>query len=347
MQKQMKTNAKIQVRILKSLHHLNVIEIYQLFQDEPWKYYVSMDADTVYDELALSKIIDRVSSAENVVAATGNIRIVNNCKVDNGIIKNILFPNRILLGMQVIQYLRNIVFKRTGLSFLGSELIIAGAFGVYQRDIVLACGAYLPNCVGEDMELTIRVHRYCIEQNIKYNIILVADAVAWTESPENISDVITQGERWHRGMIDSLSRHRDMLLNPRYGKIAFIGLPYYFFTQLVAPILELSAWFVFAIGLYYGVISWTVFAFFLIVTSGTATLLSMASLLFNKLIFNCYTSKEIIFKALPCSIIENFGFRQLIILSQLLSFVHYFKGNRSWKFTDSRKLSTAVNKVQD
>ena len=96
----------------------------------------------------------------------------------------------------------------------------------------------LTDTVGEDMELIVRIHRHCREQGRTHRVALVPDPVAWTECPESLNVLGRQRDRWQRGLVESLRRHREMSLNPRYGKVGMTDYPYYFFLEVFGPIIE-------------------------------------------------------------------------------------------------------------
>ena len=48
-----------------------------------------------------------------------------------------------------------------------------------------------------------------------------------------------QRKRWHRGLWETLWAYRGMLLRPRYGKVGFVALPWFWVFELFAPLLEM------------------------------------------------------------------------------------------------------------
>ena len=69
-------------------------------------------------------------------------------------------------------------------------------------------------------------------------VVFVPDPVAWTEAPESARVLGRQRDRWHRGLADTLWRHRRLLLNPRYGPLGLVSYPYFLFIELLAPLVE-------------------------------------------------------------------------------------------------------------
>ena len=67
------------------------------------------------------------------------------------------------------------------------------------------------------------------------------EVVAVTEAPENTRNLIRQRARWQRVINETLWRYRRMILNPRYGTVGLVGLPYYVFYEGLVPFVELVA----------------------------------------------------------------------------------------------------------
>jgi cellulose synthase/poly-beta-1,6-N-acetylglucosamine synthase-like glycosyltransferase len=200
--------------------------------------FCAMDADSLLEPEALTRIVRSFLEDSSTVAAGGVIRIVNGCKVRSGIVEEVRLPKNFLARIQVLEYLRSFLAGRMGWDALDSTLIISGAFGMFSRPHVVAVGGYPHDTVGEDMELVVRLHRYCREQGQKYRVAFVPDPVAWTECPEDMKTLGRQRDRWQRGLMESMWRNRVMILNPKYGRIGMVAAPYYFFLEVLGPVIE-------------------------------------------------------------------------------------------------------------
>ena len=95
-------------------------------------------------------------------------------------------------------------------------------------------GGYDRNTVGEDMELV-----HCIQDRLRAEphcqIVYVFDSVAVTKTSNTFNTLFYQHERWQRGLLDSLIKHRKMILNPRFGLLGMFVLPYQIIIELLAP----------------------------------------------------------------------------------------------------------------
>jgi len=102
---------------------------------------------------------------------------------------------------------------------------ISGAFGAFEREIVIKCGGYNRNTVGEDMELVVRMRRYMEESNEPYRVSFIPDPLCWTEAPSTFKILGRQRNRWTRGTIETLRSHKKMFFNPRYGLLGMLSFP--------------------------------------------------------------------------------------------------------------------------
>jgi peptidoglycan-N-acetylglucosamine deacetylase len=53
----------------------------------------------------------------------------------------------------------------------------------------------------------------------------VPEAIAWTEAPDSIRALAKQRFRWAFGTMQCLWKHRDLILNPRFGALGCFSLP--------------------------------------------------------------------------------------------------------------------------
>ena len=86
-----------------------------------------------------------------------------------------------------------------------------------------------------------------------YTIAMALDAVCWTQVPADLRGLRTQRIRWQKGLADALWKHRALLLNPRYGRVGMLALPFFWFSELLGPLVELLGYLLLAAALLLGV----------------------------------------------------------------------------------------------
>ena len=62
--------------------------------------------------------------------------------------------------------------------------------------VVVACGGYRTDTLGEDMELVVRIRRYMADQDKPYRVEYIPDPLCWTEVPSTIKTLARQRSRW-------------------------------------------------------------------------------------------------------------------------------------------------------
>lgn len=291
---------------------------------------VAVDADTLIEPDALLRLARPFLLGANVAAVGGTIRVANDCTVELGRVTDARVSSKWIVGCQVVEYLRAFLFGRLGWNSLGGNLIISGAFGLFRKEYLLAIGGYTTGNVTEDMDLVVRLHRYLAERGIKATMPFIPDPVAWTEVPVSKRVLARQRERWHRGLIGTMSAHRGMLFNPRYGRIGMLAVPFYFFGEMLAPVVELAGWVALVLGLAIGAIDGEIALLFFGVAIGYGTLLSIWAVVLEEVSFRRYERRLDFWKLIGFALIEGIGYRQMTVFYRLQAFWKHLRGSEAW-----------------
>jgi len=290
----------------------------------------AMDADSLIEPDALLRLVYPFLGTSEVLAAGGTIRIVNGSRVRGGRVVETAVPRRAVAGFQVIEYLRAFLFGRLGWNRLGGNLIISGAFGLFRREAVVAAGGYAHDTVGEDMELVFRLRRRGWEGRGPRRVDFIPDPVAWTEAPASLQVLGRQRDRWHRGLADVMWRHHTLLFNPRYGALGLVAYPYFFFVELLAPVIEVAGVGGLIAGLTLGALNLPFAALFFLVAYGYGLVLSTFTLVLEELNFNRYDSLRDRLLLLLWVVLEPLGYRQLTVIWRLRGLVKFMRGRKDW-----------------
>jgi len=296
-----------------------------------YPYFISIDADVILEEDAMLRIMKpMLENPEKNMVAGGMVRVANGCVVENGKIKEVRLSKKFLPVFQVIEYMRAFTAGRAGFSKIKSLLIVSGAFGVFNTEEVRKAGGYERKTVGEDMELLVRLHRSLREQNKDYNILFMTYPVCWTEVPESLRILGRQRNRWHRGLCDTLTRHKKMILNPRYGTIGLVGMPFFVFFEFLGPIIELVGYLYVIYLIVFGIMNWSFFLLFLALAVLWSVLLSVSAVLFEDINFKRYGKWYYIAVLILFSLFENFGYRHLTLMFRIHGLFDYLRGRKAW-----------------
>ncbi len=293
--------------------------------------FCSIDADSIIEDNALLRVVKPfMDHPDETIAAGGIVRIVNGCEVKDGRVVRIELPDAYLPILQVVEYLRAFLSGRVGWSVLRSLLIISGAFGVYRRAEVLEIGGYSLDSDTEDLDLVVRLHRHMRLKRRKYRVVFVPDPVCWTEVPTAMSALRRQRARWHRGLVQTLWDNRGVLFNPRYGTLGMLSFPHAFLFEMLGPFVEIVGYVVVVVAWLLGLLNGEFFLLFLAVAILYGVFLSVAAVLLEEISFRRYPGWIDLCKLLVFSVVENFGYRQLLSLFKIKAFWDVMRRRRGW-----------------
>jgi cellulose synthase/poly-beta-1,6-N-acetylglucosamine synthase-like glycosyltransferase len=301
-----------------------------------------LDADSVLDDDALLRTVHPfVQDPGRTVGTGGSVRIVNGCEVRAGRVTRVRLPWRIIPLLQVVEYLRGFLFARMGWSRLNALPIISGAFGVFDKRLILRAGGYAKDSLGEDFEMVVRLHRYIGDHRLPYRLRFVPDPVCWTEVPETLRVLRRQRSRWHRGLLDTLLRHRVMLGRPRYGNVGLLALPAFVLFELFGPVVELLGYLVLPIAYLVGVLNTPYMLAFMALAFLLSMLLSIFAVLLDDIAFRRHARARDLALLILAGVLENLGYRQLTVWWRVCAFWEYARGQKGWGQMERRGLSNA------
>ncbi|GGB65949.1 glycosyltransferase family 2 protein [Knoellia flava] len=273
---------------------------------------VFVDADSILDPDALITVtVPFADDPTRMVATGGVIRAANGSRVVAGRLVEPRMPRQLLPRIQVVEYLRAFLIGRAGWSRLGALVLISGAFGVFRRDILVEVGGLDTESIGEDFEVLMRVHQHLQREGRDYRVKFVGEPVCWTEVPSTAKVLQKQRARWHRGLWETLWKYKHMMLNPRYGKVGMLAIPYYWLFELIAPLLEFAGLLLVILGLALDVINVPFALLFMLIAYGYAILVTLAAMTLEEMTFRKYARWRDLGTMLMAAIAENIGYRQL------------------------------------
>lgn len=217
----------------------------------------TIDADSILDREALQQVVAPFLSDSSIFVSGGQLAISNDLVIRDNKVVSSRIPRNLLVLWQIIEYIKSFMVSRLGFSRLGSLLIMSGAFSLYRREDLLEAGGFLTSIndhpyilktvgrgkktVCEDMEIVVRLRRLFHEKKQKASTRFLPSPVCWTEVPFKASSLFKQRTRWHTGLAETLRFHSGMMFEPKYRTTGMIALPYYFFFELLAPLMKVFA----------------------------------------------------------------------------------------------------------
>ena len=165
---------------------------------------ITIDSDSMVEIGAIDEVVSLMEDP-NVVAVAGNIRVLNS--------------NSLLTRIQELEYVMAINTIRRAFALFGTVMVVPGAFGVFRKQDVVNVGSYDKDTLTEDFDLTIKL--------LKTGGVVDSSScgMAYTEVPSTWKALYKQRLRWNTGTFQTISKHRDALLNKRYGLLHSFVFP--------------------------------------------------------------------------------------------------------------------------
>ena len=177
-------------------------------------YVLCMDADSrlAPDTLraAMRHFLD-----ERVGAVAGNVKVVNR--------------GNLWTRLQALEYIEGLNLPRRAQGFLRVVNIVPGPIGVFRRDALARVGGYDTDTFAEDADLTLKL---LVDG---WHVTYEDRAIAWTEAPETLHDLIKQRYRWTRGILQALRKRSSWLLTPAGGPAVWLSLLAMLFEAILWP----------------------------------------------------------------------------------------------------------------
>lgn len=301
-------------------------------------YFIAVDADTFIDNVGFEALIRPILAYPETVACGSTIRIKNGCSFDYNKINTKKLSFSFLPIYQGLEYLRSF-FQRQGWNSIGGNFVIAGAFSIFPKQVVIQAGGF-STTVAEDMEIIVRLHHIFKKRNKRYRIAYLPDPVAWTEGPSNYKALQRQRSNWHWGTLETLYYHKSMMFNPRYGFFGFFNYPFYLLAEGFEPVVEAIGIFTILFAYLLGQLNTTFFLLLTLVTLGFSFVYSLICILIEELSFKKYDSFKTVCGMFILSLFENLGYRQMTVYWRLVGFYKFFKN-----FSKTQKESFRIKKM--
>lgn len=294
--------------------------------------FLCTDVDCILKSDTIIKLAKPFMESNKRVIGTGaGIRISNSCEVKEGFLVKVHFPKGWYPRFQELEYVRAFLFGRMAWSHINGLLLVSGGLGMFDKEIAVAAGGYWHKSLGEDMELILRMRKFMYEKRLPFAIKYIPESLCWTEVPATREVLIRQRIRWARGLIQTLYLHKNMFFNLKYGKTAFLILPYFFAFEFMVPILEVLGVVVllftaFFLNFNYEFLLYltlTVYLFYLTIT--------IAAIFLDELLYKNYANIKELLTLIGFAIIEPIFYHPVNVYASLKGYKMFFAQNeQAW-----------------
>lgn len=294
-----------------------------------FRYVCCADTDTVYNRRALltgMRLI--VRDPATVVGVTSQVmpsRFPERTK--NA--EHMTVDSHPLVAWQTFDYVRAFLAARLAWSRGNYMLCSVGAFAIWRRDVLLGLGGFSTSFTCEDIEFTFRVHEHFRSIGQEYMVHSLPEPVAVTEAPQGVRSLVSQRARWQRVIAETVWHYKHMLLNPRYGTVGFVGMPYYLMAEVLAPLFQALAVVAFVFAAAVGILQWELFVRLVAILALGNAIFTIAVFLLEERARRTFRVRDLLYM-IALGPLELFFYRPLIMFAQLKGTIDLLRGDKSW-----------------
>ena len=114
------------------------------------------------------KYVNQYFHDDDIIALGGTVKIVQGAVRDrNGAVVE-KFRGKGLIKSQIINYTHGFYVRKLTQSYFNSIVVISGAFGAFYKDVLVHVDGFR-STVGEDIDITLKIHEYIKAHRLKKN----------------------------------------------------------------------------------------------------------------------------------------------------------------------------------
>jgi len=180
------------------------------------------------------------------------------------------------------------------------------------------------------MELALKMHVYCRNNNITYRMRYAPEAVCLTQAPSKIKDLTGQRRRWHLGLFQSLREHWQIFFNLRFGFVSFLSFMYYLMYELLSPVIEVIGILSMVLAAYLQILNFRFMIVFLLLYALFGVILSVCT--YTQHIYQQKFKLSFIdfIRAFFICLFEFIFFRYVLLITRNAAFFNYKKHKKVW-----------------
>ena len=178
-----------------------------------------MDGDSQLSEDSLILAVRHFANPE-IGAVAGNVKVANRGKF--------------YTDLQALEYIEGLNMARSAQSYINLVNIIPGPIGIFRRAAIEEAGFYSSDTFAEDADLTLKLLAN------GWKIYYEPNAISYTEAPVKLQQLLKQRYRWTRGIIQSIRKHKKLLLNPTINFGDTLVLWTMFYEALIWPFMNIA-----------------------------------------------------------------------------------------------------------
>jgi cellulose synthase/poly-beta-1,6-N-acetylglucosamine synthase-like glycosyltransferase len=186
-------HASIEVRVFTKANGGKATALNTGIAQARFGFVLCMDADSAIAPDSLREAMPHFRD-QAVGAVAGNVKVVNR--------------ENWLTRLQALEYIEGLNMPRRAQGFIAAVNIVPGPVGLFRVEALQEVGGYDNDTFAEDADLTLKLI------SAGWKIVYEENAVAWTQAPTRVLDLVQQRYRWTRGILQAVRKRKWILLKP-------------------------------------------------------------------------------------------------------------------------------------
>jgi len=122
-----------------------------------------------------------------------------------------------------------------------------------------------------------------------------------------------------------------MLFRRRYGMVGLFSLPFHLYVEGLGAIVEFLGYLLVPLSFFGGLISPALLVLFILLGLACGGFLSVGAVLLEEMTYRRYPRPRDLLILLACAMLENAGYRQLILFFRVEGILKFLVGSHRWE----------------
>ena len=140
-----------------------------------------------------------------------------------------------------------------------------------------------------------------------------------------------QRRRWQLGLCQTLWKNSEMLFSRKYGVVGLASFPFHLYVEALGTVVEFFGYFMVPLALLFHMVPVYLFLLFILLSVVYGSFLSVGSVLLEELTYHRYPRFRDLVTLLWYAVLENIGYRQLVLYYRVQGVWRFLRGFRQWE----------------
>jgi cellulose synthase/poly-beta-1,6-N-acetylglucosamine synthase-like glycosyltransferase len=158
-----------------------------------------------------------------------------------------------------------------------------------------------------------------------------SDPVCWAECPASLRMLARQRRRWQLGLCQTLWKNSQVPFNPKFGVVGLLSFPFQLYVEALGAVVELLGYALIPFAFMLRMSLSQLYLPFVVLGLAYAAFLSVGSVVLEDLTHRRYPSLRDLGILILYALVENFGYRQLLLFYRFQGVILFLTGFREWE----------------